>query len=59
MPRISHGFTNGLISFRSSLSGKCARLRFAIGSEFLRVRHPQFMSLLSFTPRRSLKRVCR
>ena len=42
--------------FRSSLSGKCTRLRLAVGSEFLWVRHPWFMSLLSFTPRHCLSK---
>jgi hypothetical protein len=37
---ISHGFTNGLISFVLLFQVSVTRLRLAAGSEFLWVRHP-------------------
>ena len=42
--------------FPSSLSGKCSRQRLAVGSEFLWVKYPWFISLLSFSPRRCLSK---
>jgi hypothetical protein len=51
MSHISHGFTNGLISFLL-LFQVSARIRLAVGPEFLLVRHSWFVSLLSFTSRR-------